>query len=107
MAPHSASPLPWPWATPCPEDGPPARGELPLGQGGEDSGRTASSGASLRPHRPLGPRLVCFGPATAGKDSGENKALGLNGHCLEQSSKAFMFGDQLIIQTPRFEKEDV
>lgn len=34
-------------------------------------------------------------------------ALDLNGHCPEQSSKALMFGDQLIIQTSRFEKEDV
>ena len=31
----------------------------------------------------------------------------LNGHCPEQSSDAFMFGDQLIIPASRFEKEDV
>lgn len=48
------------------------------------------------------------GVGGAGKDQAtKNEAHDSNGHCPEQSSKAFAFGHQLIIQTSRFEKEDV
>lgn len=53
------------------------------------------------------PRCGC-GVGGAAKDQDmTNERQDLNGHCPEQSSKAFSFGHQLIIQTSRFEKEDV
>lgn len=48
------------------------------------------------------------GVGGAAKDQdAKNERQDLNGHCPEHPSKAFVFGHQLIIQTSRFEKEDV
>lgn len=48
------------------------------------------------------------GLGAANKDLGKkNEGQDPNGHCPQRPLKALRFGDQLIIQTSRFEKEDV
>lgn len=79
------------------------------GDSGEDCGHSgwerSPSGQTMRPlgHQAGLTQARCCPKGSARENEGRN----LNGHHPEQSSKAFMFGDQLIIQTSRFEKEDV
>ena len=84
-------------------------GELPPEQCGEDYG---DSGWRRPPSRHPQTKLTA-GPAgwlgsglgAANKDLGKkNEGQDPNGHCPQQPLKALMFGDQLIIQTSRFEK---